>query len=82
MKRRSAGIDEVFNELLFVLDCDGGLIARITRRIFTLVYRTLTGAMIAALRLPWADRTKTRYPESCSEPFNLTDSELEREGLR
>jgi hypothetical protein len=77
MKPRSASLDDVWGELTFVLDDDRRLLARVTRRVFAWTYRTLKTAMLVAIRLPW--RHGSRFPELGAEPFNLTDTELERE---
>jgi hypothetical protein len=76
VKLRSAPLDDVFNELQFACDLDGRRFARIVRRLFTCAYRVFRALMLAALRLPW-NTSATGYPEIGTEPFNLTDTELE-----
>ena len=53
MKLRSAGLDDVFNELQFALDDDGRGSARVLSHLFTLAYRSLRAGMLLTLRLPW-----------------------------
>jgi hypothetical protein len=75
VKLRSASLDEVFQELQFVLDQDSGLPARAVRWFFVRAYRGLRAAILLALSRRW--RTGS-LPPIGYEPFNLTPEELER----
>jgi hypothetical protein len=79
MKLCSAPLDDVFQELQFVLDQDGSRFARLTRWLFVGAYRMLLDGMLLALRLRWRTR---QYPDLGDEPFNLTREELGREWER
>lgn len=61
MKLRSADLDDVWNELQFVLDDDDRRFARLTRKLFTWAYRAFRAFMLLALGLPW--RSSLQFPE-------------------
>jgi hypothetical protein len=56
MKRRSAPIDENFNELMCLTDQDGGCLARLTRWFFSVRYRLLNRDIVRALSIRRRDR--------------------------
>ncbi len=56
MKLGDTGLDDLLNELLYVIDQDGGRLARAVRWLFVPAYRVLKGIMMVALRLPWRVR--------------------------
>jgi hypothetical protein len=53
VKLRSTPIDEANNELRFVLEQDGGPLARTMLRLFACYYRTHHALMLIALRHRW-----------------------------
>lgn len=77
MKRRSAALDDVFNELQLVLDDDGGRLARGVRRIITWGYRLHKAFLLVIGWFPWCHSEQYRFPGPGHEPFNLSDEELE-----
>jgi hypothetical protein len=56
VKLRDAPLDDVFLELQFALDEDGGRIERAVRRLFIWLYRLLKFAMLLTLRCRWGQR--------------------------
>jgi hypothetical protein len=77
MKLRDSGLDDLLNELLYVLDQDGGPLARAVRWLLVRTYRLLRNGILMVLRLPWHTERQP-YPEPGHEPFNLPPDELER----
>ena len=53
MKRRSAPLDEIFNELMFVLEQDGGRLAKSFIWVFHCRYRCFQRIVRLALLHPW-----------------------------
>ena len=78
MKLRSAPLDDVFQELQFALDQDGGSLARAVGWLFVRAYRWLKAAILLALGCKWRTGQQS-YPESGCEPFDITPEELGRE---
>jgi hypothetical protein len=76
MKPGDSGLDDLLNEALYVLDRDGGRLARVVRWVFVRAYRALKTAMLLVLRWNWR---RQPYPDPGCDPFNLTDTELEQE---
>jgi hypothetical protein len=75
VKLRSAPLDDIFQELQFTLNRDGGRLARFTGWLFLCAYRALKTAMLLVLTWKW--RTKQPpYPEPGHELFNLTPEEM------
>jgi hypothetical protein len=56
VKLGDTGVDNLFNELQFVLDQDGGRMARAVRWLAVRGYRILKGAILLVLRLRWRVR--------------------------
>lgn len=65
MKLRSAPLDDVHNELLFLLDEDGGGYARVVRRLVDVFYRAHHALLLAWLRLPWHPYSRRQGGETC-----------------
>ncbi len=78
MKRRTACLDDVHNELEFVLGEDGRRIAKLVLWLSRVFYRFHRAALLLTLRRKWRP-PQFDYPPPGREPFNLTDAELERE---
>ena len=57
MKIRSSPVDDVYGELSFALEEDGGHVARALLALFRIAYRGLRLAMLIALQRRWYSRT-------------------------
>ncbi len=82
MKIRSAPLDDIYDELDFVLRDDGGLVALALLYFFRCVYGLHRRLMLAILRLNWRDGSRRTadvgaFPAIGEEPFNLSPAELE-----
>jgi hypothetical protein len=77
MKLRSAPLDDVFQEVQFTLDDDGGRLARAVRRSATWTYRLHKVILLVICKFPWRRGALTGHPE-VHELFTLSDKELEQ----
>ena len=80
MKRRSAPLDDLFQELLCILDEDGSRRARCTRWAFVRAYRAHKAAILLALFRKW--HSAQPYPPIGHEPFSVEPEEMAREWER
>ena len=75
MKIRSASIDDLHNEVGFVLEGDGCRRAKLALWFCRFAYRVHHALLLTILRRPW--RTdRFRYPAIGQEPFNLSLAEF------
>ena len=77
MKLRTAPLDDVHQELSFVLEHHCARPAQFLLRLFRALYRIHCRLMLAALRHLGQGASVPVFPEIGREPFNLTDDELE-----
>jgi hypothetical protein len=75
MKLSSAPLDDVFQEVQYVLEADGRLLARLVLWILFRLYWVCGWVLLTVIRWPW--QNSADFPELGDEPFNADDDDLE-----
>jgi hypothetical protein len=79
MKIRSSPLDDIYQELQFVLTADGGPFAQLILRLFTALYRWHHSAILFALRRRrWRPPVSVECPPLRCDPFNPRPQDPER----